>query len=73
MILLVKFDDVREGDVIDILAENEILSFEVIFKDEELIQLRCEDFSKSDISRLTMTKKEFDEGGFTRKRRRSSI
>lgn len=67
--VFVKFDDVKEGDVINILAENETLDFEVLFKDEEIVQLRCEDFSKCEVSRLTMTKKEFNNGGFSRKRR----
>lgn len=71
--IFVKFEDVKEGDIINILAENETLAFEVIFKDEEVVQLRCEDFHKGGFSHITMDKKEFDEGGFTRKRRHSSI
>jgi hypothetical protein len=71
--IFVKFEDVNEGDIINILAENETLDFEVIFKDEEVVQLRCEDFRKGGVSHVTMSKNEFDEGGFTRKRRHSSF
>lgn len=71
--IFVKFADVREGDIINVLAENETLAFEVIFKDEGIVQLRCEDFRKGGVSQVAMNKKEFDDGGFTRKRRHSSI
>jgi len=66
---IVKFDEVMEGDVINILSGTETLSFELYFKNETIVKLRCEDLKNGDVSRVTMTKKEFDEGGFTRQRR----